>query len=319
MPAISESDKKMWDDGARFAVIGSGFGLYGYLPALLRLGSGPVLLPEKYRPILLARDELRPFDSRVHWQPSIEAALARADGVVLAVPPAAQVEWLPAVLHADQLRRVVLEKPLAPSPEIAVRTLADLACCERKIRVGYTFLYADWYPLLLGLCVRPLRRVMLRWHFMADHIVKNKEIWKRHHALGGGVVRFYGIHLLAVLASLDYARVSQSRLAKSGEGQALGWQATFAGAARPEFEVEVLINVPVSEFSIAVVDELGQTQRVYAAASPFEGAVSSDGQDKRVTVLERLLGSFDSDDAGYVSLYRQTHALWANAEQLAGV
>jgi len=52
------------------------------------------------------------------------------------------------------------------------------------------------------------------WHsykqLKADHFKNNKDNWKRDHKQGGGPLRFYGIHLIAVLAELGYTSSRQS-------------------------------------------------------------------------------------------------------------
>ena len=47
-----------------FAIRGSGFGLYGYLPALVGCGRR-VVLPERYRARFAERPELAPFANEV--------------------------------------------------------------------------------------------------------------------------------------------------------------------------------------------------------------------------------------------------------------
>ena len=51
-------------EAARFTILGSGFGLYGYLPALLDLGH-MVTLPTRYQAVVAGRPELSRFMSRV--------------------------------------------------------------------------------------------------------------------------------------------------------------------------------------------------------------------------------------------------------------
>ena len=45
-----------------YSIIGSGFGLYGYLPAIIKLHKKGVVLPEKYKEKILLRPELKEFD-----------------------------------------------------------------------------------------------------------------------------------------------------------------------------------------------------------------------------------------------------------------
>ena len=51
-----------------FAILGSGFGLYGYLPALVEGCEQPVVLPERYRARFDERSELARFAINVQWE-----------------------------------------------------------------------------------------------------------------------------------------------------------------------------------------------------------------------------------------------------------
>ena len=71
------------------AILGSGFGLYGYLPALQALGCR-VVLPLRYRSIIENRAELSGFAERIGWAADDTDAIDQADAVVVARRPADQ-------------------------------------------------------------------------------------------------------------------------------------------------------------------------------------------------------------------------------------
>ena len=48
-------------------IVGSGFGLYGYLPALVEVGKMNVILPGRYKDKFLARSELKIYADYIHW------------------------------------------------------------------------------------------------------------------------------------------------------------------------------------------------------------------------------------------------------------
>ena len=69
-----------------FTILGSGFGMYGYLPALIECGM-KVALPERYRSVIGGRTELVQYMPEVIWCAGTEEALALANGAVVAVRP----------------------------------------------------------------------------------------------------------------------------------------------------------------------------------------------------------------------------------------
>ena len=48
-------------------IFGGGFGLYGYLPALIDGMNEQVCLPKKYIKVLRARDDLSSFEDKIFW------------------------------------------------------------------------------------------------------------------------------------------------------------------------------------------------------------------------------------------------------------
>ena len=108
------------------AILGSGFGLYGYLPALIDGCAERVVLPERYRTRFCERPELARFTSNVQWRHNETKVLDCASGVVLALQPNNQSEWIPQCLARTNIERLLLEKPLAQSPKIAIDLFNEL-------------------------------------------------------------------------------------------------------------------------------------------------------------------------------------------------
>src|SRR6266508_2581914 len=197
-----------------FAIIGSGFGLYGYLPALVQEGVQHILLPERYQNRFFERLELSPFESNIQWEESEETTLDRADGVVLAVRPFDQSMWIPRCLERSNLRRMILEKPLAHSPEVATTMFEELIASDKVFRMGHVFRYTVWGRQLLDLLLpkqQDFDLLSIHWSFLAHHYLNNLDNWKRFNDAGGGALRFYGIQMIALLAEAGYRNVVSSR------------------------------------------------------------------------------------------------------------
>lgn len=287
-----------------FTVIGGGFGLYGYLPALLRAGwNGPALLPEKYRPTIMARQELLPLLPHIEWRETITDALRDADAAVIAVPPFAQREYINQALGAG-VRAFIIEKPVMPNPMEAGHLLDSLDGVS--YRAGYLFLYCDWMRDLQTQIELGPRQVRINWTFAADHFVNNKDVWKRYHSKGGGPLRFYGIHIIAAAAKLGYTEAEASLLSPTT------WSATLSGDGLPPLILHVDSHSDRQAFVIDTDWDNTSTTPIQAS-SPF-AFTRSDGQDQRVGLLELVAASFRTPDAEWVSTYRTTNALWERIE-----
>jgi predicted dehydrogenase len=292
-----------------FAIVGSGFGLYGYLPALVEAFGEPVLLPEAYRAKVEARPELGPYLASIRWAADTRAALAQATGAVVATPPARQLEVAAQCLALSGLTSLVLEKPLAPSPAAATKLLGALRASGKRYLVGYTLLHTRWHERLAW---PASGEVAITWSFMAHHFARDLHNWKRVHAEGGGVLRFFGVHLLALLARHGYRDVRQSSFAGSNPAAPERWLAVFAGEGVPDCRVDVDSRSTTSAFRI----EAAGAPPLVDLADPYAAEPLAQG-DRRVGVLKRFLGTLPSA-AGEQAFYEDVNRLWQRAEDATG-
>ena len=295
------------------AILGSGFGIYGYLPALVGCGQC-VLLPERYRAAFSARPELARFESEVRWARDERATLDSAEGVVLALRPADQEEWLPRCLGRPNLRYLLLEKPLARSPKIALALWSAVSSSARVVRVGYLFRLAPWAGQLRAVVAESGRTdpLSLRWNFLAHHFRSDRASWKRSTAAGGGAIRFYGIQAIAFLAELGYREVLGSLAGGPTNDEIETWTATFGGPGLLGCEVTVQTRSEPARFHFecrgrAFVDQPDPFVR------PNESA--DDVLDRRLPVLTALVRSLWDEDETLAASYQNTLELWRRVEE----
>ena len=304
-----------------FAILGSGFGLYGYLPALVGGCEQNVVLPERYRTRFGERSELAHFAINVQWEEDEFATLLCADGVVLALRPIDQRVWISRCLVHSNINYLILEKPLANSPEVAAEVLNDLVRSCRVFRIGYTFRYTAWGNKLLSTLSlsRGSDLVSINWSFLAHHYRNDLRNWKRFHSTGGGAIRFYGIHVIALLAEVGYRNVILSRAFGSVPDEVEKWCATFAGPGLPECEVVVDTRSTIKEFRVEQVStsRAGLTTVFANLSDPFDSGDETcrSGQiDQRVSGLTRLCHSIWEEGSNEYEWYAETIRLWTSAE-----
>ncbi|MES2972788.1 MAG: hypothetical protein V4757_04230 [Pseudomonadota bacterium] len=297
------------------AILGSGFGLYGYLPALASDSSVEFVLPLRSRASLAARAELAPYVRKIHWAADERAALQAATTVVMALRPEAQASWLRYCLELDTLQTLLLEKPLAPAPGLAQELASGLRASGKTWRIGYLFRFMDWAAQLrehvAGLTDRSTAHVDIRWEFLAHHYRHNVSTWKTDPARGGGALHFYGIHLVALLAEAGYDTVVSSR-GGAGNGDAATWVARFRGPALPDCTVAVDSKAASSRFSV-VQRSSGNATPVVELADPFEEAQAVAGLDRRVSALAMHCMTATDGQAAY-GWYDVAIDLWRQAE-----
>ncbi|MBR1130046.1 hypothetical protein [Bradyrhizobium iriomotense] len=295
-----------------FTILGSGFGMYGYLPALIECGM-KVALPERYRAVVGGRSELVQYESEVIWCADAEGALARATGAVIALRPADQAGWLARMADMPGIRDLILEKPVAPEPRRAAQLLEAFEHSGKRYRVGYTFRFMPWAERLRAVLQEGVDGLSLDWSFMAHHYRANLENWKRYDISGGGALRFYGIHLVALLAELGYDDVASSAINGPSEAETASWEATLTGKGLPPFALRVDSRAPQTCFRITAASRAP----IVDQSDPFVWIKpdSVNVRDPRVDVLVRLCRSLSEPDASHAARQRDIIALWMRIEQ----
>lgn len=297
-----------------FSVIGSGFGLYGYVPAIARLPNARIRLPECYRAKLESRKELafcRPF---IDWVASREQALEESDLAVLALPPERQLAWIDRSLESDPHRRLLLEKPLGPTPRkssLALDKLFEFGC---DFRIGYLFRYTDWFQDLKAAIGRlPTAPVTIRWRFRAAHFISpDSSAWKADRRIGGGALSFYGIHLLACAAEIGYSRVECMEF----DEDHTRFTCAISGIVLPKIVLEVSTNSnEESLFEIsqsAVEQRLKPVCRLRDPLRPNAAAPAPGMPDSRISFLETHIRSLLDTRTNLVpQWYHDVIELWA--------
>ena len=66
-----------------YTIIGKGFGLYGYLPAVIQ-NKSRLILPIEYKSTIENRDDIRKYLNYLIWADNISDAIFKADNIILA-------------------------------------------------------------------------------------------------------------------------------------------------------------------------------------------------------------------------------------------
>jgi predicted dehydrogenase len=177
-------------------VLGSGFGLYGYLPALNSLGYKIHVL-EKYRlgPIL-NRPELQNITPDLNFHSEEDSLLESIDYLVICRRPQDQVDLLSKLQNFNSIEYLFLEKPLAPNVNTHVACADYLAKRNLPFSVGYLFLYTDWYAQIEKL-IKHNDNLLVKVFWK----IPKPKGWKLSSHSGGGIFEYYLIHFLPLFSN----------------------------------------------------------------------------------------------------------------------
>lgn len=295
----------------KVGILGSGFGLYGYLPALMINSNVQILLPERYKRNLSERNDLLKFSSKVEWLGDEGAVVTSVDALIISKRPADQVKWCDKCLTVRSLKHLLLEKPIGPDPVTSARMLRQLHKTSITVRVGYVFRYTQWGKALLqskyqGRLQEPLE---IKWIFRAHHYAAEIQNWKRRVSSGGGALRFFGIHLIALLAEIGYDSVLDSTTATQQKGEAAQWSATFTGPGLPVARIYLDSDADENFF------EVRSGTNVTKLLDPLQEAPVIGDLDRRVGLLSELCKELLNSAKGYPDWYQIAIDLWLAAEE----
>ncbi|MBO6989157.1 MAG: hypothetical protein JJ831_08100 [Prochlorococcus marinus XMU1422] len=288
---------------------GSGFGLYGYLPAIIDYGYDSLLLDIKKREFLEKRNELIPFIEKIIWVDSIKSIFETVDSVVIAVPPNHQPNLVYSLLNFKNIKNLHLEKPLGKNPDDSEKLSNFLYQNDYKWHVNYSFIYSNWFDDFKEKFSRldNLDQLKIIWKFKSFQLRNKVFNWKTQFHSGGGPLNFYGIHLVALLAYFGYEDIIYSSINKSI------WIATFLGDNIPN--CKIFIDIDSDEETFAIDREIGLSKKINLInfKNPFINESIIENQDIRCSLLKKFLYKSDMNNLLNYSFEKKVNNLWIKA------
>lgn len=257
----------------KFGILGGGFGIYGYLPAVHKLGF-EILLLDRYEKKLIERAELRDFLPSIRFCESEEVLIEASDCLVFARTPILQYHFISQNTKAlTSKKHVFLEKPLAINSHHSNELLELLTQNRINFSIAYLFRYTKWYQEISN-TVSDNRSFSIKWQIP----VVNTE-WKNKSSLGGGPLRFYGIHFFPLFFELgvDLSKISVSDDTSSFRIEDLGYS---------KIKVD---GVLVDKNPFFRVNELSTGASIFSASTPLGERSTFGLPDPRIPIIEKYL------------------------------
>ncbi len=254
-------------------ILGSGFGIYGYLPALANSEVTIVVL-EKARQRIEDRIELVEVRNQIHFVDSLQTMLGRINKLVIALPPQIQK----AILTENDFSGIelFLEKPLGNSLEDHLQLDHFLRAKNLRFKVAYLFLYTEWFRYIAK---EDKERFSINWT-----IPKGEAGWKTDLINDHGIESYYGMHFYPLYRHLD---IPASQLKIWGNSDAM---------RIIDENSKIDVRIKLGEFHKFEVNQLENTiwHHVFTAESPFGNLPQAGVTDPRVKLLCKYLDDNDS-------------------------
>lgn len=185
----------------KVGIIGSGFGLYGQLPAFNSLKNCEVVAVcgNKKERLLKYRRDIGLSNIYSEWQLMLDKE--KLDVLAIAVPPREQYKIVKVAINKGI--NIFAEKPLAVNYSQA-KQMFDWAR-KKKIVNAVDFIFPEidvWQKakqLLDGKVLGELKHISVSWSFLSFDIKNKISSWKTDVGEGGGALSFYFSHSLYYL------------------------------------------------------------------------------------------------------------------------
>ena len=229
-------------------IFGSGYGLYGYLPSAIFYGFKSIKINIEYREKLKSRNDISKLDYFIDWykKEKEEIELESVDSVIIALRPIDQYKQIKKCLKFKNIQNYVIEKPISNTPKNSFEIINLLKKNNINYNVGYNFRHTKWGSELIN--HNNHQQIKINWEFNAHHYKKEKHTWKRNEIAGGGALRFYGIHLIALISQLKYTNVIFSELYYVNN-ENTSWKARITNSENSIFSVYLNTKTKAKNFS----------------------------------------------------------------------
>ena len=182
----------------RVAIIGSNFGINGYLPALKKNKNYKVdlICCKSNKTYTELKKKFNKIKISQNWK---EAFNKNIDTIICSTVPKIQEKIIN--YNFIKKKKIIFEKPISNNYKKSYIILKKLIKKRIKSEVNLTFLNHDLFITLkklidnnkLGL----IKKIFINWTLKNNSLLKKEYSWKIDKKLGGGVKNIYLIHVLS--------------------------------------------------------------------------------------------------------------------------
>ena len=253
-------------------ILGSGFGLYGYLPAV-EVVSKKIFLEYKYKNKLQNLKISKKIFNKIYWYKNESNIIDKINIVVIAYPPILQSKKIKQLFKNKKLvRYLFLEKPIDKNPIAARKLIKFLIKNKVKFSFGFIFKYLAWSKLINK--KKNLKNIKIIWNIKKKNASNS---WKYKSKFGGGLIRYYGIHFLKLFSENNYHKILINDLKKNH------WTLQIQNSKKTVITLIIKYSNK-DKFLIKT-----QNKNLISAPTPIIENIVSKKIDPRVKILKRYI------------------------------
>lgn len=186
----------------KIGILGSGFGLYGWLVAIIKYSTNEVLTLKKYKKIIENRKDIKKYKEKIQYCNNENELLNNSHKIVIAKTPLEQERIIKKIIKLRLKKKLYLEKPLASNPIKSMIFLKLLKKNKISFIMSLPFQKTQWFSILQKkIFQKNFKCAKIIWNFKSKF--NNTKNWKNKKSQGGGILRFYFIHFFYLLTALN--------------------------------------------------------------------------------------------------------------------
>jgi hypothetical protein len=257
-------------------ILGSGFGVYGYLPAVCKNLWTPIIL-EKNRYKIEARPELFQHKDRITYVDDEKTLIESSHSLIIATTPTYQNQFLK-LNNLNNINHLYLEKPISPTLKDYFKLIQYLKLNKIRFSVAYLFIYSSWY-LSLKKLLQTEKSIDIAFNWS---VKKMESTWKNNTIYGGGLLYFYGIHFLALLNNLEIS-VDNIEIIEDYD------KVLINATDLQNIKINISINYAEYSYFSIKVPEKNRDKIIYENQTPFGLQNKLGTEDTRVSLIAEYL------------------------------
>ena len=288
-----------------YLILGSGFGLYGYLPAVLKKKSNIVYLEKKYEKIISARKELAIYKNKVIWIKNYLNHIEIIDYLIIAKRPSDQFKIIKKIINKkNTFKKIFLEKPIAKNTLEAKELLHILKRKKINVSFGFIFNYTNWYKKIKNFLKKNKKKYIIEvtWNFEAFFLKKKIKSWKNDFSQGGGIINFYGIHFIKLVNELGFNKINNS--VQINKNKKNYWFSSYKKNNNQIFTLKINIFSKKNSFKIKLKNDSKNISISFP--NPFGKNNIFNKEDNRIIFLQKYLEYEIHKKTNYKELFKFT-------------
>ena len=198
------------------ALVGSNFGLKGYLPVINKFKNLNLKIICSRNKNKISINKLKNINYETNWKNIFKKDI---DIVILAVPPKLQEKII--LFNLKYKKKIIFEKPISSNYQISKKIVEKLKKEKIKSEINLTYLNHTLFQkvkkIIKNKTLGSVKNYKIHWSFISSDFNRKIKSWKTDEKQGGGIKNIFLTHVLSYCeyffnkSILESSQIKQSK------------------------------------------------------------------------------------------------------------